>query len=256
MKTDCEIFMHAPSGAAPEVLSAYLDEACGNDAELRAKVEVLLAAARDAGDFLERPLLEGSMEGGCGSAPVIEGPGDVIGKYKLLQKIGEGGVGVVYMATQLKPVKRKVALKIIKLGMDTREVVARFEVERQALALMSHPNIAMVLDAGSTDTGRPYFVMELVRGISITRFCDEGNLSMEERLELFIEVCHAIQHAHQKGIIHRDLKPSNVMVTRHDDKAVPKVIDFGVAISGRASGIRFCSCARWESSPWWWPEGW
>ena len=163
------------------------------------------------------------------SAPVAEKSGDVIGNYKLLQQIGEGGFGVVYMAEQLKPVKRKVALKIIKLGMDTKQVVARFEVERQALALMDHPNIAKVHDAGSTDTGRPFFVMELVRGIPITEFCDGHSLNTDERLNLFIDVCHAVQHAHQKGIIHRDLKPSNVMVTLHDDKAVVKVIDFGVA---------------------------
>ena len=160
---------------------------------------------------------------------VTEKPGDRIGRYKLLEKIGEGGCGIVYMAEQAEPVRRRVALKIIKLGMDTKQVIARFEAERQALALMDHPNIAKVLDAGATDTGRPYFVMELVRGIRITDYCDQNNLSTNERLELFMQVCHAVQHAHQKGIIHRDLKPSNILVTLHDGMPVPKVIDFGIA---------------------------
>ena len=158
-----------------------------------------------------------------------EGPGTVIGRYKLLEKIGEGGMAVVYMAEQTEPIRRKVALKIIKLGMDTRQVIARFEAERQALALMDHPNIAKVLDAGATETGRPYFVMELVTGVSITEYCDKNSLSTKDRLALFLQVCHAVQHAHQKGIIHRDIKPSNVMVTHHDGKPVPKVIDFGIA---------------------------
>jgi eukaryotic-like serine/threonine-protein kinase len=162
-------------------------------------------------------------------AVVTEQPGDRIGRYKLLEKIGEGGHGVVYMAEQAEPIRRRVALKVIKLGMDTKQVVARFEAERQALALMDHPNIAKVLDAGATDTGRPYFVMELVRGIQITEYCDHHNLPTKERLDLFIQVCHAVQHAHQKGIIHRDLKPSNVLVTRLDGRPVPKVIDFGIA---------------------------
>src|SRR5690606_19856766 len=162
-------------------------------------------------------------------APVAEGPGTDVGRYRLLEKIGEGGFGVVYMAEQREPVRRKVALKIVKLGMDTRQVVGRFEVERQALALMEHPNIARVLDGGATETGRPFFVMELVRGTPITQFCDEAEATTEERLELFIQVCSAIQHAHQKGVIHRDIKPSNVLVTMHDDRPVPKVIDFGIA---------------------------
>src|SRR5689334_22940954 len=152
-----------------------------------------------------------------------------IGRYKILQKLGEGGCGVVYMAEQEEPVKRRVALKVIKLGMDTRQVIARFEAERQALALMDHPNIAKVLDGGATETGRPYFVMELVRGIKITDYCNEHHLSPHERLDLFIQVCRAIQHAHQKGLIHRDLKPSNILVTVNDGTAVPKVIDFGIA---------------------------
>jgi serine/threonine protein kinase/tetratricopeptide (TPR) repeat protein len=156
-------------------------------------------------------------------------PGDWIGHYKLLQQIGEGGCGVVYMAEQEKPVHRRVALKVIKLGMDTKSVIARFEAERQALAMMDHPNIAKVLDAGATETGRPYFVMELVRGIKITDYCDQNNLSTRERLDLFIQICRAIQHAHQKGIIHRDIKPSNLLVTMHDGIPMPKVIDFGIA---------------------------
>src|SRR5436305_1842059 len=155
--------------------------------------------------------------------------GDFIGPYKLLQKIGEGGFGEVWLAEQREPMTRRVALKIIKLGMDTRQVIARFEAERQALALMDHPNIAKVFDGGATETGRPYFVMELVRGIKITDYCDQNNLSTIQRLELFIQICRAIQHAHQKGIIHRDIKPSNILVSLHDGVAVPKVIDFGIA---------------------------
>jgi non-specific serine/threonine protein kinase/serine/threonine-protein kinase len=174
-------------------------------------------AAADAGDLLE------------GRPAFTEGPGAIIGRYKILQVIGEGGFGTVYMAEQQEPVRRLVALKIIKLGMDTRQVVARFEAERQALAMMDHPNIAKVLDGGATESGRPYFVMELVKGISITQYADQANLSMHERLLLFIPVAQAVQHAHQKGIIHRDLKPSNVLVTLHDGKPVPKVIDFGIA---------------------------
>jgi len=160
---------------------------------------------------------------------VTEKPGDRIGRYRLLQEIGQGGCGVVYMAEQEEPVHRRVALKVIKLGMDTKQVVARFEAERQALALMDHPNIAKVLDAGATDAGRPYFVMELVRGIRITDYCDQNKLPTGERLKLFAQVCQAIQHAHQKGVIHRDIKPSNILVTLHDGVPVPKVIDFGIA---------------------------
>ena len=167
---------------------------------------------------------------GPASTPVaVEGPGAAVGPYKLLEQIGEGGFGVVFMAEQTQPVRRKVALKVLKPGMDTRQVVARFEAERQALALMEHPNIAHVFDGGATASGRPYFVMELVRGVPITAFCDENHLGVRERLGLFVDVCQAVQHAHQKGIIHRDLKPSNVLVTLHDDKAVVKVIDFGIA---------------------------
>jgi len=164
------------------------------------------------------------------TVPITERAGDRIGRYKLLQQIGEGGCGVVYMAEQEEPVRRRVALKVIKLGMDTRQVVARFEAERQALALMDHPNIAKVLDAGSTEAGRPYFVMELVRGNRITEYCDQNKLSTRERLTLFLQICGAIQHAHQKGIIHRDVKPSNILVTvQEGGTPTPKVIDFGIA---------------------------
>ena len=209
--------------------AAYLDEACAGDAALRQRIEELLHAGDEAGDFLETPAAAGS--GGTIRAPVTPAnkPGDTIGRYKLLQQIGEGGCGVVYMAEQEEPVHRRVALKVIKLGMDTKQVIARFEAERQALAMMDHPNIAKVLDAGATDTGRPYFVMELVRGIKITDYCDQNDLSTRERLDLFIQVCHAIQHAHQKGIIHRDIKPSNILVTMNDGVPLPKVIDFGIA---------------------------
>src|SRR5690349_3659323 len=163
------------------------------------------------------------------TSSVAEKAGDRIGRYRLLEEIGHGGCGVVYMAEQEEPVRRRVAVKVIKLGMDTRQVVARFEAERQALALMDHPNIAKVLDAGATETGRPFFVMELVRGIKITEYCDQNRLSAEERLKLFVQLCHALQHAHQKGIIHRDIKPSNILVTVNDGVPVPKVIDFGIA---------------------------
>jgi serine/threonine protein kinase len=207
--------------------SAYLDSACGDDSKLRASVEVLLRAHDKAGDFLEVPPFGSDVT--LDSSPISEGPGTVIGRYKLLEQIGEGGFGVVYMAEQTKPINRRVALKIIKLGMDTKSVIARFEAERQALAMMDHPNIAKVFDAGATDTGRPYFVMELVKGIPITEYCDKNNLETRQRLELFVDVCKAVQHAHQKGIIHRDIKPSNVLITLHDGRPVPKVIDFGIA---------------------------
>jgi eukaryotic-like serine/threonine-protein kinase len=218
MPSQDTIFVTARDIADPAERAAYLTQACGNDADLRQRVEAMLRDATGADEFF-----------GPEATVVTEGPGTVIGRYKLLQKIGEGGMGVVYMAEQREPVTRKVALKIIKLGMDTKQVVARFEAERQALALMDHPNIAKVLDGGATESGRPYFVMELVAGLPITQFCDEANLSTHDRLELFVDVCSAIQHAHQKGIIHRDIKPSNILVTLHGDKPVPKVIDFGVA---------------------------
>ena len=217
----------------------FLDEACGADKELRQRVEGLLALSQTAGDFFDdcTPALEEAAAevgpAGLASAEAALEPElektNRIGPYKLLQRLGEGGCGVVYMAEQEKPIRRRVALKIIKLGMDTKNVIARFEAERQALALMDHPNIARVLDAGATETGRPYFVMELVYGVKITDYCDQNRVSMRERLELFVQVCNAVQHAHQKGIIHRDLKPSNIMVTMHDGVPVPKVIDFGIA---------------------------
>ena len=200
--------------------------------QLRQRVEALLRAHEQAEHFMTEPVPPSpgaTIRISAESLPVSEKPGDRIGHYKLLQQIGEGGCGVVYMAEQTEPIRRRVAFKVIKLGMDTKQVIARFEAERQALALMDHPNIAKVLDAGAAETGRPYFVMELVKGIKITEFCDQNNLSTKERLDLFIQVCHAIQHAHQKGIIHRDIKPSNVLVTLHDGVPVPKVIDFGIA---------------------------
>ena len=219
------ILFRAIEISSPEEQKAFLDEACAGDEELRGRVEGLLSAHHEAGSFLQ-------------SAPQASAAGPIdghtegemqIGPYKVLQEIGEGGFGVVYMAQQQRPVQRKVALKIIKPGMDTREVVARFEAEQQALALMDHPHIARVLDAGMTATGRSYFAMELVKGVPVTEFCDKNNMRLKERLELFVTICRAVQHAHQKGVIHRDIKPSNVMVTLHDGKPVPKVIDFGVA---------------------------
>lgn len=210
----------------PDAREAYLRQVCSGDDELVARVQSLLEAYEEHESFLESPATASSP---TIDQPVIERAGDSIGPYKLLQQIGEGGMGVVYMAEQTEPVERRVALKIIKPGMDTRQVIARFEAERQALAMMDHPNIARVLDAGTTETGRPFFVMELVKGIPITRYCDDNHLTPRERLELFIPICQAIQHAHQKGIIHRDIKPTNVLVAEYDDKPVAKVIDFGVA---------------------------
>ena len=231
-RSEDEIFEAALQHATREKRATYLNEACGDDARLRERVEALLKAHDQAGEFLEQAPAGVSAKTfvvTTGMVPVTEGPGDRIGRYKLRENLGEGGCGVVYVAEQEEPVRRRVALKVIKLGMDTRQVVARFEAERQALAMMDHPNIAKVLDAGTTDTGRPFFVMELVRGIRITDYCDQNNLPTGERLDLFIKVCHAIQHAHQKGIIHRDIKPSNILVTLHDGVPVPKVIDFGIA---------------------------
>jgi WD40 repeat protein/serine/threonine protein kinase len=212
---------------SPERRAAYLDQACGTNQVLRGEVESLLLANEDACGFLQSH--PGRPPATVDEGPLTERPGTLIGPYKLLQQIGEGGMGVVYMAEQQEPVRRMVALKIIKPGMDSAQVIARFEAERQALALMDYPNIAKVLDAGTTESGRPYFVMELVKGIPITRFCDENQLTPHQRLELFLPVCQAVQHAHQMGIIHRDLKPSNVLVALYDDRPVPKVIDFGVA---------------------------
>jgi serine/threonine protein kinase/tetratricopeptide (TPR) repeat protein len=233
-----EVFIAALQIDDPAARAAYLDQACGGDNELRKRLDVLLIAQggssspidmhRDAGGPSD-PAADDDSTVSARHPAIAEGPGTVIGPYKLLQKIGEGGMGAVFMAEQEKPVRRKVALKVIKPGMDTGLVVARFEAERQALAIMDHPNIAHVLDAGATDTGRPFFVMELVKGIPITEYCDRNHLTPNERLTLFMPVCQAIQHAHQKGIIHRDIKPTNILVTLHDGKPVPKVIDFGVA---------------------------
>jgi hypothetical protein len=240
-----QLFFSALEIKSPDEREIFLERACQGDADLRSVMVRLMASLPDAHKFFP--------EGGVASLPMgdlsnslAETPGlleaeedqfleKCIGPYKLLQKIGEGGCGAVYMAEQEKPVRRRVAVKIIKLGMDTKNVIARFEAERQALALMDHPNIARVLDAGATETGRPYFVMELVRGVKITEYCDQNELDTRHRLELFIQVCHAIQHAHQKGVIHRDIKPSNILITIIDGKPVPKVIDFGIAkaIEGR-----------------------
>jgi WD40 repeat protein/serine/threonine protein kinase len=221
------IFIAALEKDSPEARSAYLAEACKGDANLKRCVERLINAHAGADNII--PAQAPGLPTVSHLPPIEERPGSTIGPYKLLQELGEGGFGVVFMAEQEQPVRRKVALKIIKPGMDSKQVVARFEAERQALALMDHPNIARVLDGGATESGRPYFVMELVKGIPITEFCDKNRLTPHERLELFIPVCQAVQHAHQKGIIHRDIKPSNVLVTMYDDRPAPKVIDFGVA---------------------------
>src|SRR5262249_48919882 len=212
-------------GSAAE-RAAFLDRTCGDDHALRAAVEALLRAHERSGDLLDLP----ERPAATVDEPSVSGrPGMVIGPYKLLEQIGEGGFGVVFLAEQTHPVRRKVALKVLKPGMDTRQVVARFEAERQALAIMDHPNIARVFDGGATASGRPYFVMELVKGAPITDFCDQNHLTPKQRLELFLPVCQAVQHAHQKGIIHRDLKPSNILVMMHDTRPVPKIIDFGLA---------------------------
>lgn len=239
------IFFAALEESSPPAREAYLDDACAGDPGLRRRVEKMLAAQKQASSFLEQPAV--SSNRAATALPPREVAGAVIGPYKLIEPIGEGGMGTVWMARQEKPVQRKVAVKVIKPGMDTREVVARFEAERQALALMDHPNIAKVFDAGTvggdnsqfavpaapglscSDEGRPYFVMELVKGVPVTAYCDAHRLTPRQRLELFLPICQAVQHAHQKGIIHRDLKPSNVLVAMYDGQPVPKVIDFGVA---------------------------
>jgi len=232
---EVSIFNVARRIAIPEERRLYLDSACAGNQGLRARLEALLRAHDDERGFLEAPLTEIRA---VRDSSVTDAPGAQIGPYKLLQQIGEGGMGVVFMAEQQEPVRRKVALKIIKRGMDSRQVIARFEAERQALAMMDHQNIARVLDAGTTPpfpalsrgaVGRPYFVVELVHGVPITQFCDDRKLTPRQRLELLVPVCQAIQHAHRQGIIHRDVKPSNILVTMYDDKPVPKVIDFGVA---------------------------
>jgi serine/threonine protein kinase/tetratricopeptide (TPR) repeat protein len=231
------IFVTALEMSTPSARAAYLESACGGDAALRRRVEALLKAHEQSGDLLDPqanllgPVGVDTLESARDepTPPPGERPGTRVGPYTLLQQIGQGGMGVVFMAEQEVPVRRKVALKVIKPGMDSAQVIARFEAERQALALMDHNHIAKVLDAGTTESGRPYFVMELVHGVPITEYCDRNQLALKERLALFVPVCRAIQHAHHKGIIHRDIKPTNVLVTVQDDEAVPKIIDFGVA---------------------------
>jgi serine/threonine protein kinase len=225
------IFQVARRIADPEMRAAYLAQVCGSDAVLRRRVERLIRVGEQEASFLDAPACDVTVD----MPAAAERPGMLIGPYKLLEPIGEGGMGTVFMAEQTAPVRRKVALKVVKPGMDTKQVIARFEAERQALAMMDHPNIAKVLDAGATDGGRPYFVMELVRGVPVTEYCDREQMTIHERLELFVLVCRAVQHAHQKGVIHRDLKPSNVLVTLHDGVPVPKVIDFGIAKATGAS---------------------
>ncbi len=224
-----EIFVELVGTVPSTDWDRRLDEACAGDPELRNRVCALLRAHVEPGSFLEQPALAIGDPSPTLDQQSVERPGTRIGPYKLLEKIGEGGMGVVYLAEQQEPVARRVALKIIKPGMDTQQVIARFEAERQALAMMDHPNIAKVFDVGTTDSGRPYFVMELIHGIPVTQFCDQQHLTARERLELFIPICQAVQHAHQKGIIHRDIKPSNILIALYDGRPVPKVIDFGVA---------------------------
>jgi serine/threonine protein kinase len=220
------LFDAASSKASKAERAAFLDGVCRDNPALRARLEVLLEGHFRAQGFLADRTKK--IEGKPAETPA-EIRCERIGRYKLLQPIGEGGCGIVYIAEQQEPVRRRVAIKVIKLGMDTKQVIARFEAERQALAMMDHPNIAKVLDAGATDTGRPYFVMDLVKGVAITHYCDENRLTPKQRLSLFVQVCQAVQHAHQKGVIHRDLKPSNILVADHDGTPVPKVIDFGIA---------------------------
>ena len=221
-----EAIFHAALAKPPEERAAFLDEACAGDVALRQRVDVLLQAHANPGSFLGQapPNTPSTLDAPAEKVGLV-----VAGRYKLLEQIGEGGMGSVWVAEQTQPVRRKVALKLIKPGMDSKTVLARFEAERQALALMDHPNIAKVLDGGTTQSGRPYFVMEHVKGIPFTKYCDDARLSIAERLALFVPVCHAVQHAHQKGIIHRDLKPSNILVCLYDGQPVPKVIDFGLA---------------------------
>ncbi|MCC7377136.1 MAG: serine/threonine protein kinase [Verrucomicrobiales bacterium] len=226
-----EIFLGALELRDPAQRASFLDQACHGNLSLRHQVAELLAAEADLGSFLVQPAVADAHRppSASASSTFLEKAGDRIGPYRLLQEIGEGGCGVVFLAEQESPVRRRVALKVIKQGMDTRQVIARFEAERQALAMMDHPNIARVLDADATSNGRPYFVMELVSGTRITEFCDHQKLSARERIRLLVKICHAVQHAHQKGVIHRDLKPSNILVGVQDGAAVAKVIDFGIA---------------------------
>ena len=230
---ECEeeaIFTAARQIANDAARCEYLQRACGDDCALRNRVSALLRILTEDTDFLESPFV--ASEATAALMAPTEGVGTVLGPYRLLEQIGVGGMGLVFLAEQQLPVRRLVAIKIIKPGLDTREVVGRFEVERQALSMMDHPNIARMLDTGTTNTGRPYFVMELIRGIPVTDYCDKCRLSINDRLKLFVAVCDGVQHAHLKGIIHRDIKPSNVLIQTSSDTAaapVPKVIDFGVA---------------------------
>ncbi len=243
------IFTMAIEKKTPAERDAFLDQACAGNEELRGSVGLLLKAYEKAGAFLEDAP---SVIAATIDQPAAEQAGAMIGPYKLIKEIGEGGMGSVFMALQKEPLRRKVALKVIKPGMDTREVIARFEAERQALALMDHPNIARVLDAGATDWGRSYFVMELVQGVSITEYCDQNRLNSGQRLNLFVTVCQAVQHAHQKGVIHRDIKPGNVMITLHDAQPVVKVIDFGIAKAIHqklTEKTLFTNCAQMMGSP-------
>ena len=227
-KSDIEVFTEAIQLQDEERI-AFLDKVCGKDEDLHRRIEALLRFHERAGDFLETPPTASISESRA-KVTAGEKPGDQVGRYKLWSQIGEGGCGIVFLAEQEEPVRRRVALKVVKPGMDTKSVIARFEAERQALALMHHPNIAHVFDAGATESGRPYFVMELVEGVKLTDYCDQHFLPTGARLELFIQVCDAVQHAHQKGIIHRDIKPSNILITTSPEgKPTPKVIDFGIA---------------------------
>ena len=226
--TEETIFAKAAEISDSAERKRYLDKACNGDRQLRARVEQLVSAI-DADDSLLDQPLQLDETATLNNTQQYIGVGGRIGPYKLLEEIGEGGMGIVFVAEREKPVRQRVALKVIKPGMDSREVIARFEAERQALALMDHPNVAKVLDAGTTESGQPYFVMEHIKGVSITEYCDEHNLSTRERLRLFKQVCQGVQHSHQKGIIHRDLKPSNILIAEYDQEAVVKIIDFGVA---------------------------
>src|SRR5262245_30429086 len=225
--------VHRPHSAAR---AEFLASACAGDEDLRRRLDELLCAYEHGSGFLaapagvlDRSAPDSTIDTSVLSATLVDPPGGKVGPYRLIRPVGEGGMGTVWLAEQQAPVHRLVALKVIKPGMDSKPVLARFEAERQALALMEHPNIARVLDAGTTDAGRPYFVMELVQGVSVIRFCDDHRLGVRDRLELFVSICRAVQHAHQKGVIHRDIKPSNVLVSLQDGRPVPKVIDFGLA---------------------------
>ena len=244
------LFTAAASFRESAVRRAFLQFACHGDEARLKRLEEMLEIQQDAEDFFD-------LQPAAGETDQSTGEGDTtldarIGPYHLIDRLGAGGCGVVYLAEQREPVKRKVALKIVRLGMDTESVIARFGAERQALALMDHPNIARVLDAGATGSGRPYFVMELVDGERITDFCKARDLDLRQRLEMFVQVCQAIQHAHQKGVIHRDIKPSNVLVREHDGVPVPKVIDFGIAkatAGGAGDDATFTSFDQFLGTP-------